>query len=253
MNLPPPVARSPTIVGIIVVATVVFLFEEATGADLARQYGATPAKLQHAWTGLLAGQWGLATVGVLSTLLTALFLHGDIEHLLYNMVFLWAFGSLTSGHLGKWWALGLFFVCGACGNMMQTCMNPNSPIPIIGASGAICGFEGIYLGLAMRWQLPWPDVWPLAHPIPPMQLVAFAVIGVLLDIYSLMNFKTQTRPNTPYSIYWLDCITTSSLSAILTNQSTNGAALTFATFNVFAKNTPTHSKFCWSKITVRHK
>ena len=145
----------------------------------------------HAWTGLLAGQWSLTIVGVLSTLLTALFLHGDIEHLLYNMVFLWAFGSLTSGHLGKWWALGLFFVCGACGNMVQTCMNPNSPIPIIGASGAICGFEGIYLGLAMRWQLPWPDVWPLAHPIPPMQLVAFAVIGVLLDAYSLMNFEQR--------------------------------------------------------------
>ena len=191
MNLPPPVTRCPTIAAIILLATVVFLFEEVTGAVLARQYGTTPEKIQLAWTGLLAGQWGLPTLGTLSTLVTALFLHGDIEHLLYNMVFLWAFGSLTSRHLGKWWALGLFLVCGVCGNLLQTWMNPNSPIPIIGASGAICGFEGIYLGLAMRWKLSWPDVWPLAHPIPPMQLVAFAVLGVLFDVYSLMNFEQR--------------------------------------------------------------
>ena len=191
MKLPPPILLAPTIAGIIVVATLIFLFKEATGAAWAWRYGTTPVILQHAWASLLAGSWSLAKVGTLSTLGTALFLHGDIEHLLYNMVFLWAFGSLTSEFLGKWWALGLFFVCGACGNIMQTWLNPNSPIPIIGASGAICGFEGIYLGLAMRWRLPWPDVWPLAHPIPPMQLAAFAVLGVLLDAYSLMNFEQR--------------------------------------------------------------
>ena len=43
----------------------------------------------------------------------------------------------------------------------------------------------------MRWQLPWPDVWPLAHPIPPLQLAAFAAIGVLFDAYSLMNFEQR--------------------------------------------------------------
>lgn len=188
-NLPPPLARAPTIVGIIALATVVFLFEEATGTDLARRYGTTPVRLQYAWHALLAGHWDRATTSALATLWTALFLHGGFKHLLYNMVFLWPFGYLTSEHLGKWWALGLFLVCGAGGNILQSYLNPNSPIPIIGASGAICGFEGIYLGLATRWQLPWPDVWPLAHPIPPLQLVAFAVIGVLFDIYALKNFE----------------------------------------------------------------
>jgi rhomboid family protein len=191
MNLRPIVNRYPTIVGILVLATLLLLFEEVTGTDLARQYGTTPERIQHAWTALLAGHWDRTTFGVLATLLSALFLHGDIEHLAYNMLFLWAFGALASQHLGKWWALGLFFICGACGNVMQTWLNPNSPIPIIGASGAVCGFEGIYLGLAMRWRLPWPDVWPLAHPIPPMQLAAFAIIGALFDAYSLMNFEQR--------------------------------------------------------------
>jgi membrane associated rhomboid family serine protease len=59
--------------------------------------------------------------------------------------------------------------------------------PIIGASGAICGFEGIYFGLILRWQLPWPEVWPLAYAVPPIQLGAFAVLGFLMDTYFLAN------------------------------------------------------------------
>ena len=191
MNLPQPVIRTPTIAAIIALASILFLLQETTGLALAWKYGTTPEKIQHAWTAVLAGQWSLATIGTLSTLLTALFLHGDIEHLVYNMIFLWAFGSLASRLLGKWWALVLFFVCGICGNLLQTWVNPNSSIPVIGASGAICGFEGIYLGLILRWQLPWPDVWPLAPPIPPMRLAAFALLGVLLDAYSLMNFEQR--------------------------------------------------------------
>ena len=45
----------------------------------------------------------------------------------------------------------------------------------------------MYLGLALRWHLPDPHVWPLAHPIPPLQLGAFAVVGFFFDAYSLMN------------------------------------------------------------------
>jgi membrane associated rhomboid family serine protease len=66
-------------------------------------------------------------------------------------------------------------------------VNSNSPAPIIGASGGISGLAGTYLGLALRWQLPWPDVWPIAHPIPPMQLGAFAVLGFIGDVHLLAN------------------------------------------------------------------
>jgi membrane associated rhomboid family serine protease len=71
--------------------------------------------------------------------------------------------------------------------MVQAWLNSDSPIPILGASGAVCGFEGVYLGLALRWQLPDPDVWPLAFPVPPLQLGAFAVLGFVGDMYFLAN------------------------------------------------------------------
>ena len=58
---------------------------------------------------------------------------------------------------------------------------------MLGASGAVMGFEGAYLGMAVRWKLPNPHVFPIARPIPPTNLVALAVVGVAMDWTSIMN------------------------------------------------------------------
>lgn len=177
--------RHLTIIGIIVVAVLVFVVEHRRETRFSEDYGAVPAIVVPAFRGLLDGDLSLTVVRELSRTITALFLHGDAQHLLFNMVFLWTFGYLTSEILGQWRALMIFLVCGVCGNIVQIWLEPNSPNPIIGSSGAISGFEGVYLGLALSWQLPWPNVWPLAHPIPPLQLGAFAVIGFIGDVYFL--------------------------------------------------------------------
>ena len=179
--------RYPTIVAIIVIAALVFAYEQTTGPLFLLHYGTVPQEINQAWDSLSGGTWSLAVVGELLTTVTALFLHGGPEHLIYNMVFLWIFGTLIAQHLGNWVALVLFLVCGVVGNIVQVCLNPNSPIPIVGASGAVYGFEGAYLGLALRWQLPNPDVWPLAHPIPPLQLGALAVVGLVFDGISIIE------------------------------------------------------------------
>jgi rhomboid family protein len=183
--------RHLTILGIIAVAALVFAVETAQDTKFAENHGVVPSIIVPAARAIADGELSISTVRPLLRLVTALLLHGDIEHLLLNMVFLWAFGYLTSQLLGQWRALVLFVVCGVCGNIAQIWLNPESPIPIIGASGAVCGFEGIYFGLALRWQLPWPDVWPIAHPIPPLQLGAFALVGFLADVYFLANQARQ--------------------------------------------------------------
>ncbi|NLY00673.1 MAG: rhomboid family intramembrane serine protease [Rhodopirellula sp.] len=175
----------PTIVALIAMATAVFVVEAALAPNLTLDYGAVPSRLTSAWNDLAGGGGGVNNAAVLLTAVWALFLHANVEHILLNMVFLWVFGTLVSEHLGKWWAVGVFFVTGVCGNIAQVCLNLQSDIPIVGASGAVCGLEGVYLGLALRWRLPWPDVWPLAHPIPPLQLAGFAALGAAYDIYSL--------------------------------------------------------------------
>ena len=179
----------PTVGAMIAIAAGVLLIQELFELRLPERFGTVPREFRDLWSDLLAGRWGVEAAAVVAKLFTPLFLHGDVEHLLGNMIFLWAFGTLCAGLLGNWWAVGLFLCTGAIGNLLQISLNPHSPIPIIGASGAVCGFEGAYLGLALRWQLDWPDVWPLAHPIPPLQLAAFAGIGILFDIYSLHDLQ----------------------------------------------------------------
>lgn len=181
--------RHLTILLLIAVSAVVFLAEQPRETSFAPSYGAVPSLIVPAWEQLTHGEPSLAVARQLSRLVTALFIHGDVEHILFNMVFLWTFGYVTSQILGQWWVLAAFFVTGICGNVLQVWLNAASPIPIIGASGAVCGLEGLYLGLALRWQLPDPDVWPLAVPVPPLQLGAFALVGFAGDMYFLANHE----------------------------------------------------------------
>jgi len=44
-----------------------------------------------------------------------------------------------------------------------------------------------YQGLAARWTLPYPQVWPIARPIPPPHLALVAVIGVGFDYFAIMS------------------------------------------------------------------
>lgn len=155
--------------------------------EMATWFGATPGFVVGAWSQLMSGEATPGSIWWLGTLVTALFMHANAGHFANNMLFLWAFGSLAVQHLGRWQAVGLFLVCGVCGNVAQTLLNIASPIPTIGASGAISGLEGIFLGLAVLWHLPWPDVWPLAQPIHPLQLGAFAVLGTVLDLAGVMG------------------------------------------------------------------
>jgi membrane associated rhomboid family serine protease len=183
--------RHASILAIIIVAAVVFALEQTKATSFAEDYGAIPALIAGAGRQIVAGDFSLAAIRQLSRLLSAMFVHGDAQHLIYNMVFLWTFGYLASQVLGQWTALVIFFLCGICGNIVQVGLNLDSPVPIIGASGAIAGLAGAYFALALGWQLPWPDVWPLAHPIPPLQLGAVAVIGFVGDIYLLANHHDQ--------------------------------------------------------------
>ena len=83
-------------------------------------------------------------------LLTSMFLHGGFMHLAGNMLFLWVFGDNledTLGHLGY---LGYYLACGAAAGLAQVWSAPLSPVPMVGASGAIAGILGGYLLLFPR-------------------------------------------------------------------------------------------------------
>jgi membrane associated rhomboid family serine protease len=84
------------------------------------------------------------------TLLTAMFLHGGIFHLLGNMLYLWIFGNNIEDYLGSFRFALFYLVSGLGASVTHIIFNPNSQVPMIGASGAIAGVLGAYLILYPR-------------------------------------------------------------------------------------------------------
>lgn len=79
-----------------------------------------------------------------ATLLTAAFLHGSLDHLLGNMVFLFAFGYTVELALGKWRYLVAYLLCGLAGSAGYIITHWGSSVSALGASGAISGLMAMY-------------------------------------------------------------------------------------------------------------
>lgn len=81
------------------------------------------------------------------TLITSIFLHGGWMHLAGNMLFLWIFGDNLEDTFGHWQFLLFYLACGVAAGLCHILADPSSPIPTVGASGAIAGVMGGYLFL----------------------------------------------------------------------------------------------------------
>lgn len=94
--------------------------------------------------------WGLVPAAFseghgLANILTSMFLHGGIMHLAGNMLFLWVFGDNLEDELGHLPFLGFYLISGIGAGLAQVLSDPASPVPMVGASGAIAGVLGGYL------------------------------------------------------------------------------------------------------------
>jgi membrane associated rhomboid family serine protease len=78
------------------------------------------------------------------TVLTSMFLHGDWFHLIGNLWFLWLFGDNVEDELGPIGFAACYFGCGIAAALLQLAVDPASPVPMVGASGAISGVMGAY-------------------------------------------------------------------------------------------------------------
>ncbi len=82
-----------------------------------------------------------------SDLVTSMFLHGDFLHFIGNMVFLWIFGDNIEDRVGHGGFVLFYIGTGAIAALAQVFANPDSIVPMIGASGAIAGVMGAYFVL----------------------------------------------------------------------------------------------------------
>lgn len=92
--------------------------------------------------------WGLVPTdlenGRLVGLVTHMFLHGGIMHIVGNMLVLWAFACSLEVGLGKAYLLAFYLAWGVAAGALHAFMEWGSDTPLVGASGAIAGLMGAY-------------------------------------------------------------------------------------------------------------
>jgi len=143
-----PSSSRPMVTYLIILANVlVFLYMLGLGSDAAIErfvltYGAIPARISG---GVSAG-----ALAAFPTLLTSMFLHGGWAHLLGNMLYLWIFGDNVEDLMGHGGFLLFYLLTGLAAVWTHILTAPASPVPLIGASGAIAGVLGAYLALFPR-------------------------------------------------------------------------------------------------------
>jgi membrane associated rhomboid family serine protease len=118
-------------------------------------------------------------------LLTYMFLHGSILHLLGNMIFLFVFGDNVEDAMGHLRFILFYLICGIFAAFVHSLITASPDVSLIGASGAISGVIGAYLMLHPRVR-----VWVL-FPIPnlpflPLRFSAGFVIGVWI-VYQIVS------------------------------------------------------------------
>ncbi|MBM3569748.1 MAG: rhomboid family intramembrane serine protease [Alphaproteobacteria bacterium] len=120
-----------------------------TAADVERAalgMGLIPARL------LAAAELpaGIAAFDPWLTVLSSMFLHGGVMHVAGNMLYLWTFGNNIEDAMGPVRFVAFYLICGLAAAGAQIAVDPNSTIPMIGASGAVSGVLGAYLLLHPR-------------------------------------------------------------------------------------------------------
>lgn len=133
--------RLPIVTWLIIAANVaVFLLETSLSPvqldRLIRLYGVTPRRFVQ--------DFGIAQI---ATIFSAMFLHGGWFHLISNMWALYLFGDNVEDRMGHSRFLLFYGLCGALAALAQVFAAPYSPVPMVGASGAIAGVLGAYFVL----------------------------------------------------------------------------------------------------------
>jgi len=140
---------------------------------------------------LFVFEWGFRPMApALSTLFTSLFLHAGFMHLFGNMLFLWIYGDNVEHRLGRLAYLFWYFATGALATLFHTLFALRSPLPLVGASGAISGVLGFYFVWFPRNRV---RVFLFFFPffMDVIMLPARLVLGLFIVVDNLLPFLLE--------------------------------------------------------------
>lgn len=205
--------RRPAYVTMILIALCVFAWVFVQGAGAAYPLAASVCNL-----GLIPGELtGLVPAGAgfamgeglvceidpgrqYMNVITSMFLHGSWMHLIGNMWFLWLFGNNIEDSMTRPRFLVFYLVCGLAAALLQVFAEPDSRVPMVGASGAISGVMGAYLVLFPRIRVF--TLVPLGFILTSIALPAWVMLLYWAFLQLLGGFGSLISPEEGGVAFW---------------------------------------------------
>ncbi|MFW5774803.1 MAG: rhomboid family intramembrane serine protease [Chitinivibrionales bacterium] len=183
----PTMHRSIATFVIIVLNAAAWIFVQGLGSDpaLARsvcQWGAIPGELlgtADPGTRIRLSQTTTCIIDQAAnwfTPISSMFLHGGWLHIIMNMWFLAVFGDNVEDSMGRIRFVIFYLLCGLAAFGAQAAMNPDSVVPMVGASGAIGGVMGAYIVLYPR------------TPIDMLVFLGFWITRVRVPAFMMLGY-----------------------------------------------------------------
>lgn len=162
-------------VALIALNALVFLRQLGLDAELGQafvfQFGLVPAEF--AWVNVF----------------TSMFVHGGLMHVGGNMLYLWIFGDNVEDRMGHGRFLVFYLLAGIGAALAQTFAAPDSPVPMVGASGAIAGVMGAYFVLYPKSRV----LTLIPFPVMVVEIPAVYFLGIWFVMQFVNGLASQAQ------------------------------------------------------------
>jgi membrane associated rhomboid family serine protease len=137
---------------------------------------------------------GVPDKSVWLSALASMFMHGGLLHIGSNMLYLWIFGNNIEDHLGHVRYLLFYVVGGLAALAAHVALQPDSTIPVVGASGAVAAVMGAYL------------VWFPNAPVRTLLLIGFPILATItakwiLGVWFVLQFFTSPNSGVAWAAH----------------------------------------------------
>lgn len=166
----PELEMSPAVKALVYANLAGYALRLLVGHNLDVLFGLTPQRL-------LQEYWVWQAVSYL-------FLHGSAWHLILNLFALWMFGRVVEGQWGSREFVKYYFLCGLGAAALHAAIQPASPFPVIGASGAI-------YGLLVAFAMIYPDAPVYLWFVLPMKAKHIAILFGLIELVASTGGGTE--------------------------------------------------------------
>jgi membrane associated rhomboid family serine protease len=129
------------------------------------------------------------------TPITSMFLHGGWGHLLGNMLFFWVFGNNVEDSMGHARFLAFYLICGIVAALAHILVSPASPVPTVGASGAVSGIMGAYLVLYPQVRVRMLFFFLIFFKVIALRAWLVLIFWFLWQVLSGLPELTRMRPD----------------------------------------------------------